>query len=116
MSLHESADWIVTYDISDGRRGARVLRLMKAHGLPLQYSVFLVHASSAAMHALMSDIKRLIKPANDDVRAYRVPAGAECHQLGGTRLPDGVLVGCSPLEAALLLAVRFVPVHADALV
>lgn len=101
MSVNETANWIVAYDIADRRRGARVLKLMKAHGLPLQYSVFLVVASGAAMHALMRDVQRLIKPAVDDVRAYRVPANAECHWLGGSPLPEGAVVGAGlPLHRA----------------
>lgn len=93
MSLHEPARWIVTYDIAHPRRGQRMLKLLKKHGVPLQYSVFIVDASATAMHALMHEIRRLIRPSDDDVRAYRLPMGIEHYSLGGTRLPDGTLVG-----------------------
>jgi len=116
MSLHEPAHWVVTYDIADARRGGRVLELMKKHGLPLQYSVFLVHASGSAMHALMHDLRRLIKPAADDVRAYRVPVGAECHQLGGTMLPDGTVVGYGALDTVLATSRQTSDLLADVLV
>lgn len=33
-------DWIVTYDVSDDKRRAKVLKIMKGHGDHLQYSVF----------------------------------------------------------------------------
>ena len=45
MADHTPVRWIVCYDITDARRGLAVHRCMKRHGLPLQYSVFLVEAS-----------------------------------------------------------------------
>ena len=92
MSLHYPARWIVTYDIADSRRGVRVQRFMKAHGVPLQYSVFIVEASPARMQALMRELEALIAPAADDVRAYRWTTQAESHALGKPMLPDGVLI------------------------
>jgi CRISPR-associated protein Cas2 len=93
MSLHDPARWIVTYDIADARRGARVLRFMKTQGVPLQYSVFIVEASPSRMHALMLELEGLIAPAVDDVRAYRWTTQAESHALGRPLLPEGVLIG-----------------------
>jgi CRISPR-associated protein Cas2 len=93
MSLHDPARWIVTYDIADPRRGVRVLRFMKAHGVPLQYSVFIVEASPARMHGLMLELEALIAPAVDDVRAYRWTVQADSHALGKPLLPEGVLIG-----------------------
>ena len=92
MSLHESARWIVCYDITDRRRGARVYRWMKQQGVPLQYSVFLVEASAARIHTLMQELEELIAVHSDDVRAYRWPERSEVHQLGASLLPDGVLI------------------------
>jgi CRISPR-associated protein Cas2 len=98
MSLHDPARWIVTYDITDPRRGARVHRFMKAQGVPLQYSVFIVEASAARMHALMLELEALIAPAMDDVRAYRWTVQAESHALGKSLLPDGVLIGAEAAQ------------------
>ena len=92
MSLHETVRWIVTYDIRDARRGLAVLRFMKKRGVPVQYSVFLVEASSADMQRLMLDLEELIAVHVDDVRAYRWPVHPECHLLGRSLLPEGVLV------------------------
>lgn len=100
MSLHESARWIVTYDITDRRRGGRVFRLLKGRGVPLQYSVFVVEATPAEMQRLMAQLKELIVLQADDVRAYRWPAQPECHLLGRGLLPDGVLLGADPVAAA----------------
>jgi len=92
MSVHETVSWLVSYDISDSRRGARVCKLLKSRGIPVQYSVFLVHATRAEMHALMRSLEALIATATDDLRAYRVPQRTEVHQLGGTMLPQGTLI------------------------
>lgn len=92
MSLHATARWIVTYDITDRRRGKRVHALLRRRGVPLQYSVFLVRASAAEMHRLMDEVAELIALATDDVRAYRWPAQSEFHGLGNSLLPDGVLL------------------------
>ncbi len=92
MSLHDPARWIVTYDIADSRRGVRVNRFMKAHGVPLHYSVFVVEASPARMQALMRELEALIAPTADDVRAYRWTTQVQAHALGKPMLPDGVLI------------------------
>jgi CRISPR-associated protein Cas2 len=92
MSLHEVTGWIVCYDIRDRKRLIAVHRHLKKKGLPLQYSVFLVQASQAAMHRIMDEIAALIDPRADDVRAYRYPLGAESHFLGRSILPDDVLI------------------------
>jgi len=95
MSIHEPVQWLVTYDIASQRRGARVLKLMKNHGIPLQYSVFLVRATGAAMHALMRELREIVHPRADDVRAYRLPVDLECHRIGDGSLPEGILIDLS---------------------
>ena len=94
MSLHETARWIVTYDITCRKRGSAVHRFMKKQGVPVQYSVFLVEASSAEMHQLMLALEELIAVHADDVRAYRWPV--QCHNLGRSMLPAGVLISSPP--------------------
>lgn len=93
MSLHEPVYWMVCYDIADKRRGQRVHKFFKRHGVPIQLSVYLVHATSAAMHELMRDVEPLIAKHQDDVRAYRIPVAAEVHHLGAGMLPPDVLIG-----------------------
>ena len=92
MSLHDTVRWVVCYDIRDADRGLRVLRFMKDHGVPLQYSVFVVEASAARMHRLMIELEALIAPAVDDVRAYRWPEPAEAHELGCPLVPEGIVI------------------------
>ena len=92
MSLHDTVRWVVCYDIRDEARGLQVLRFMKNHGMPLQYSVFIVEASAARMHRLMIELEALIAPAIDDVRAYRWPEPAEAHELGCPLVPEGLVI------------------------
>ncbi len=103
MSLHEAARWIVTYDITEPKRGVRVHRLLKKRGIPLQYSVFLVEASSAQMHALMRELETLIAKQADDVRAYRLPANPQFDQLGPSMLPDDMLFTAHPAPTIRIL-------------
>ena len=101
MSLHTPTRWIVTYDITDSRRGVRVHRYMKSQGVPLQYSVFTVEASAAQMRQVMLALEALIDPSQDDVRAYRWADHAESHQLGADLLPEGVLISGRPERRAV---------------
>ena len=106
MSLHEVTGWIVTYDICEPRRLSAVHRRLKRHGIPLQYSVFLVMASSARIQSLMLELESIIDTSVDDVRGYRYAAGAECHTLGPAILPEGVLFVDNSSRARLLQPTR----------
>jgi CRISPR-associated protein Cas2 len=101
MSLHEPVEWIVTYDIREPRNGKRVFKLLKSRGVPVQYSVFHVHGTQAALCALMRQLGELICASTDDVRAYRVPVDTQWIQLGADILPDGVLLDCGQRDASL---------------
>jgi len=59
MSQTDSARYLITYDIADKRRLGRVFRLLKKHGLPVQYSVFFVHSKAPQISALMQQLARL---------------------------------------------------------
>ncbi len=90
MSQHTPASWLVTYDISCPKRLGRVFRALKKEGIPIQYSVFHVHASQAKLGALMVRLAKLIDPRADDVRAYRVPANPLQVTLGQPIIPTDV--------------------------
>jgi CRISPR-associated protein Cas2 len=100
MSLNETAQWLVTYDIRKTPARTKVLRLVKRHGIPLQYSVFLVRATPARMRTLLLEITALINKTTDDIRAYRVPVNTEFHQMGRALLPGGVLLDAGLPESA----------------
>ncbi len=92
MSAAAPSRWLVTYDIADKRRLGRVHRLMKKHGVPVQYSVFLVRASAAQMGALMAQTGTMIDAHADDVRAYCLPAKGWSAMLGSAILPQDLWI------------------------
>jgi CRISPR-associated protein Cas2 len=88
MSQHTPARWLVTYDIVEPRNLARVFKLLKKNGFPVQYSVFLVQGSAAQIGNLMVQIAKLIDAKADDVRAYRLPENGWTASLGAGILPE----------------------------
>jgi CRISPR-associated protein Cas2 len=93
MSVHAPARWMVCYDITDDRRRLAVHHHLRRRGVPLQFSVFVLdETSSFGMRQLMGELRAMIHPGQDDVRAYRWPSQPECHVLGRSMLPDGLLV------------------------
>lgn len=93
MSQHASARWIVTYDIADPKRLARLFKFLKKHGVPVQYSVFLVDASTVKMGTLVVQMATMIDAQADDVRAYRLPENLWQVTLGASILPEDILPG-----------------------
>lgn len=93
MSQHASARWIVTYDIADPKRLARLFKFLKKQGVPLQYSVFLVDATAVQMSNLVLQMGAIVDRKADDVRAYRLPENLWQVTLGASILPDDILPG-----------------------
>jgi CRISPR-associated protein Cas2 len=89
-------DWMVCYDIANPKRLARIFKLLKSHGVPIQYSVFLVRASVLEMQRIVAKIQTIICDTEDDVRAYQIPA-KNCRVLLGQALLPDVLIGCGAL-------------------
>ena len=90
MGQHAIANWLVAYDICDKKRLSRVFKVMKKEGIPIQYSLFSVQASSARMDALLTLLSQVIDKNKDDIRAYRVPSAPWQVSLGKTILPMDV--------------------------
>ena len=90
MSQNQSVPWLVTYDIADPRRLARVFKRLKKEGIPVQYSVFAIDASATKMGTLMAALASLIDGKADDVRAYRLPEDGWRATLGEAMLPEDV--------------------------
>lgn len=97
MSQNGPVHWLVTYDIANPRRLTRVFKFLNRHGVPIQYSVFSVEASSVQMGQLMAALAQRINSKADDVRAYRLPAHGWRSMLGASILPDGILINATPL-------------------
>lgn len=92
MTMHQTVPWLVTYDIASPRRLARVFKHLKKEGVPIQYSVFAVDASTTKMGVLMATLATLIDIREDDVRAYRLPEDGWRATLGGAILPEDLWI------------------------
>ncbi len=64
--------FVVAYDVADPARLRRVHRRLRAEGLAVQKSVFLVRARPRRLRALLDEVEALMDPRRDDLRAYRV--------------------------------------------
>lgn len=106
MAMNAPRAWLITYDIADPRRLLRVHRFLKKRAVPVQYSVFLFEGSDAQIGRLMQQIEQLIRPDEDDVRAYQLPQTPQFDTLGRGSLPaDSHLLSTrSPVLDGLLRA------------
>jgi len=84
------SDYLLCYDIKDGRRLSRVYQFMKARGLHLQYSVFYCKLTWNELLRIKEALCSIIDEKEDDVRIYPLPSGWKVMVLGcGDRLPEG---------------------------
>ncbi len=64
--------FVVTYDISDDGRRARVARCMEDFGRRVQWSVFDCLLNEADLARLKKRLAPIIDPEEDSVRFYRI--------------------------------------------
>jgi len=99
MAIHAPQLFLLAYDIANPRRLARVHRRVKARGVPLQYSVFLVLDTPSGLDRLLREIDGLINAREDDIRVYPLPARLDAERYGRQFLPEGVrLLGDEALD------------------
>lgn len=97
LTLH-----LLCYDIADPERLVKVHRTVRAQGLPLQYSVFLVPATAAAIDSLLHDLAGIIDPIHDDIRCYPLPQRPDLVHYGRQWLSHGIQVlGDGGLDATI---------------
>lgn len=82
--------WLIAYDVAHPRRLRRCHRVLCAHAIPLQESVFLFDGSKVGFHACMRRVCALLHARDDDLRAYPLPHGGLCRALGNGALPEGI--------------------------
>lgn len=83
--------YVVCYDISgDPRRLTRVHRFLSSRAVPIQYSVFLGFFTADQLDDVLSELREIIDPRRDDVRAYPLPRQPRILGLGRALFPDGV--------------------------
>ena len=71
-------------------------RALKRATVPVQYSVFLVRTTPVRFEWLMTELRGLIDPGADDLRAYPLTAHSVVESLGAPLWPDGVLWAEAP--------------------
>ena len=103
MTRNAPRGWLISYDIADPRRLARLHRFLTRHATPVQYSVFFFEGSDARMARLMAEIERRIDPGADDVRGYALPAHPKIDTLGRGHLPGETFLFSSTAPGLLAL-------------
>jgi CRISPR-associated protein Cas2 len=88
-------DLLITYDVETAtpegqRRLRKVAKVCEAHGHRVQKSVFEIVCREADKVRLLAALHAIIKPGQDSIRIYRLPAGAldEVEHLGRPRQTD----------------------------
>lgn len=61
---------IVTYDVADHKRLAKVAKIMEDYGTRVQYSIFEIHADGAILSEIMRRVSGVLDEQNDSVRIY----------------------------------------------
>jgi CRISPR-associated protein Cas2 len=98
MALHQPRLHLLAYDIADPARLTRVHRTVRAYGLPLQYSVFIVPGTTPTLDTLLAELAGIIDPAKDDIRVYPLPRKPDIEHYGRQWLADGIgLLGEGPI-------------------
>ena len=73
--------WIVAYDIACPKRLYRVARRLKNDGVRLQWSVFECWLGTTEATRLWADLRKLIDPQQDSIRAYPLTGAAAGNDL-----------------------------------
>lgn len=81
---------ILAYDIANPKRLQRVHRIVRDYGIPLQYSVFILHLSRRMLLQLLEELRAEIDERKDDIRVYPVARKPRLIHLGRNSLPAGV--------------------------
>jgi CRISPR-associated protein Cas2 len=102
MADSENGLYLIAYDIANPRRLGRVHRSLKKQGLPVQYSVFTVVMKRRALLRLLDTLQRLILPAEDDIRCYRLPEHSRFNTLGRQYFPEDVMLFSKGLNQMLI--------------
>jgi CRISPR-associated protein Cas2 len=80
---------LIVYDIPDDKRRQKLATFLEGYGRRVQLSVFECFISLPEMKKLHNQVKRRVKPTEDNVRFYWI--AADC-------LPKTLAIGSSPPE------------------
>ena len=79
--------FVVSYDIPDDRRRARVHKLLSGYGTWIQYSVFECFLSDKELVQLRGKLNKLIRADEDKIRIYTLcqPCLSKVEAIGGSQ-------------------------------
>lgn len=63
---------VLSYDVRDNKRLQQLHRYLKKQGIPLQHSVFLLHATTAELADTLYGVRERVHLRKDSVRLYPV--------------------------------------------
>lgn len=84
--------YLISYDIADPQRLARVARRLQKHACRVQYSVFAGQFTSRQLEYLLDELTDLIEPVEDDIRCYPLPIEGDVALLGRQLFANDVLL------------------------
>ncbi|ANG62224.1 CRISPR-associated endonuclease Cas2 [Marinobacterium aestuarii] len=82
--------YLLAYDIRSPRRLQRLQRFLRTQAYVLQESVFAWQGDDEALAILQVQLLKLIRPGEDDLRGYRIPANTLIHFWGASPFLEGV--------------------------
>lgn len=90
MPASNPTPWLICYDIADPKRLNQVFMRVRQFATPLQRSVFQAHATRRQIVRRLEQLRQVIRPDQDDVRAYPLLTAAPAAIYGRRPMPDGV--------------------------
>lgn len=89
--------YLISYDIREPRRLARLHRYLKRYSFMLQESVYLFAGDKQAWQTLQTELEKRIKKQEDDVKVYKLDKDCCFNFFGSSPWPVGIYFGGYPL-------------------
>ena len=84
--------YLICYDIANPKRLGKVHRRAVNHAVFVQYSVYYLQGTRAALDIMLDELREVIDDSQDDVRAYMIAPLSESIQFGRSWIPDGIII------------------------
>lgn len=88
--------YLISYDIRNCRRLARLHRFLKRYSFMLQESVYLFAGDTVAWQQLKNGLEKRILKREDDVRVYKLDSDCCLNFFGSSPWASGVYFGGYP--------------------
>jgi len=69
--------FVVSYDIVDDKRRAKVAEVLKDYGMRVQYSVFECEFNEKMLRKMVKELLKYVKMKEDSIRVYRLCKGCQ---------------------------------------